>query len=70
MIGTDENNRICQAAADRAEQLADGVEQVLRHAGAFQHQSHEGEKRDGQERVVAHHAVDALGQGLQEVAGK
>ena len=56
-----------QAAAHRAEQLPDRVEQVLGHAGAFKHQAHEGEERDGEQRVVAHHAVHAVGQRLQEV---
>ena len=63
----DEDHRIGEAAAHGAEQLADGVEQILRHAGAFEHQAHEGEERDRQQRVVAHHAVDAVGQRLQEI---
>ena len=63
----DENHRVGEAAADGAEQLPDGVEQVFGHAGSFEHQSHEGEERDRQQRVVAHHAVHALGQRLQEV---
>ena len=63
----DENHRIGKAAAHGAEQLPDGIEQVLGHAGSFEHQSHEGEERDREQRIVAHNAVDALGQRLQEV---
>ena len=32
---------IGEAAADRAEQLSDGVEQILGHSGPFKHQTHE-----------------------------
>ena len=63
----DEDHGVGEAAADGAEQLPDGVEQILGHAGAFEHQSHEGEERNRQQRVVVHHAVDALGKRLQEV---
>ena len=63
----DEHDGVGEAAADGAEQLPDGVEQILGHAGSFEHQSHEGEERDRQQRVVVHHAVDALGKRLQEV---
>jgi hypothetical protein len=47
--------------------LPDGVEQVFGHAGAFEHQPHEGEERYRQERIVAHHHVDAHRQRLQEI---
>ena len=63
----DEHDGVGEAAADGAEQLPDGVEQVLGHAGSLQHQSHEGEERDREQRVVVHHAVDAFGKRLQEV---
>ena len=63
----DEDDGVGKAAADGAEQLADGVEQILRHAGSLQHQAHEGEERDREQGVVVHHAVDAFGQRLQEV---
>ncbi len=66
----DEDHRIGKPAADGAEQLADGVEQVLGHAGSLEHQSHEGEERDREQRIVAHHAIDALGQRLQEVGSE
>ena len=43
------------------------VEQVLGHAGPFQHQTHECKKWNCEQGIVAHHAVDALGKRLQEV---
>ncbi len=63
----DEDDRVGQAAAHSAEQLPDGIEQILGHAGSFEHQSHEGEERNREQRVVAHDAVDAFRQSLQEV---
>ena len=63
----DEDHGISQAAAHRSEQLPDGVEQILRHAGSFEDQAHEGEKRNGQQGVIVHHPVKPLGQRLQEV---
>ena len=65
--GADKDHGIGKAATHRAEQLADGVEQVFRHAGSFKYQAHECEEWDGQQRIVAHDAIDALGQSLQEV---
>ena len=49
----DEHHGIGEAAAHRAEQLADRVEQVLGHAAALEDQPHEGEERHRQQRVVA-----------------
>ena len=66
----DEDHRIGEPAADRAEQLPDRVEQVLGHARSFENQAHEGEERNRQQNVVVHHAVDALGQRLQEVGAE
>ena len=63
----DEDHGIGEPAADRAEQLPDSVEQVLRHAGALEDQSHEREERNREQHVVVHDAVDALGQRLQEI---
>ena len=65
--GADKNHGISEAAANRAEQLSDSVEQIFRHPGSFEYQAHEGEERNRQQRVVAHHAVDAIGQGLQKI---
>ena len=64
---TDENHGVGQAATDGPEQLPDGVEQILRHARPLQHEAHERKERDREQRVVVHHAVDALGQCLQKV---
>ena len=49
----DEDHRVGEAAADRAEQLADRVEQVLGHAAALEDQPHEREERHREQRVVA-----------------
>ena len=62
----DEDDRVGEPAAQRPEQLADRVEQVLGHAGALEDQSHEREERHGEQRVVRHHAEHALGQRLQQ----
>jgi hypothetical protein len=61
-----EHHGVGEPAAHPSEQLADGVEQFLGHAAALQHQPHEGEKRDRQQRRVGDDAVDALGQRLHE----
>ena len=63
-------DRVGEAAAHGAEQLADGFEQVLGHARAFEDQPHEGEERDRQQRLVRHHAVDALRQRVQQRPGE
>ena len=62
-----EDDGIGEAAADRPEHLADGIEQILGHAAAFQDQAHEGEERDRQQRVVRHDAEDALRQCLDQL---
>ena len=62
----DEDHRVGEAAAHRPEQLADRVEQVLGHAGALEDQPHEREERHREQRVVRHHAPDALGQRLEQ----
>ena len=68
--GANKNDGIGQTAANRAEQLADGVEQVFGHPGAFKNQSHEGEEGHGQQRFVGHHAEDSIRQGLKELWAK
>ena len=65
--GADEHHRIGKAAAHGAEQLPDRVEQILGHARSFENQAHECEKWNGEQRLVAHHAIDAIRQSLQEV---
>ena len=62
----DEDHRVGEAAAHRPEQLADRVEQVLGHAAALEDQPHEREERHREQRVVRHHAPDALGQRLEQ----
>jgi hypothetical protein len=61
---------IGQAATHRAEQLADGVEQVFGHAGSLEDQPHEGEEGDGEQRVVGHDAEDTFRQCLEERRGE
>ena len=56
-----------EPAADGPEELADGVEQVLGHARAFEDKTHEGEERNSEQRLVAHHSEDAVGQRLEEI---
>jgi len=62
----DEDHRVGEAAAHRTEHLADRVEQVLGHAAALEDQSHEREERHREQRVVRHHAPQALGQGAEQ----
>ena len=62
----DEDDRIGEAAAHRAEQLAHRVEQVLGEPAALQDRAHEGEERDRQQQLVGGDAEDALGQRLQQ----
>ena len=62
----DEDDRVGKAAAHGPEQLADGVEEVLGHPRPFQHEAHEGEEGNGEQDLVAHGLVDALGEGLQQ----
>jgi hypothetical protein len=50
-----------RAPTNRAEELSDGVEEVLGHAGALEDQPHEREERDREQHFVAHSLVEALG---------
>ena len=68
--GADHDHRKREPAADGPEELADGVEQVLGHARAFENKSHEGEKRNREQNVIVHDPVDALRQCLQEIRTK
>jgi len=63
---TDEHDGVREAAADRAEELADRVEQVLGHAAAFEDQPHEREEGNGEQRLVRHDAEDAQRQRLEQ----
>jgi hypothetical protein len=67
--GAHQNHGQSQAAADGAEQLADGVEQVLGHAAALKNQAHQREERNGQQRVVLHDAVDTQRQACISASG-
>ncbi len=62
----DEDHRVGEPAAHRSEHLSDGVEQILGHAASLEDQAHEGEKRHGEQRVVRHHAPDALRKRLDQ----
>jgi hypothetical protein len=62
----DADHRIGHTAADGAEKLPGGIEQLLRHARSFEDQPHEGEKRDREQRLVRHDAPDPVGQRLKE----
>ena len=62
----DEDHRQGQAAAHRAEHLADGFQQILGHAAALEDDAHEREERDRQQRVVLHDAEYPQRQGLEQ----
>ncbi len=66
----DEDDGIGESAANAAEDLADGVQQLLGHAAAFQDQPHEGEERHGQQDLVAHDAEHPIRQRLQQRGGE
>ena len=48
----DEDHRIGQPAAHRAEQLSDRIEQILRETAALEDRAHKGEERDREQKVV------------------
>jgi hypothetical protein len=66
----DQNHGNGHTAAHRPKHLAYGFQQILGHAGTFQNNPHEGEERNGQQRVVLHDAKDAQGQGLEHRGGE
>jgi hypothetical protein len=65
--GADEDHRIGEAAAHRAEQLADRIEQILGEPAAFEDRAHEGEERDRQQQIVRDDAVELVGEVAEEV---
>ncbi len=65
--GADENHRIRQAAANRAEQLSDRIEQVLGQPAALEDGAHEGEERDREQQVVGDDAEQLVGEIAEEV---
>ena len=64
--GTHKNNSEGQTTSNGTEELTNGVQQIFRHARAFQNQAHEGEERNSQQGVVLHDAKHAKRQALQE----
>ena len=64
----DDDDRITEAAADRAEQLAHRIQHVFGETAALEHRAHEREEGDREQQFVGKHAAeDAAGNGLQEV---
>src|SRR5581483_4939294 len=64
---TDKDHRIGKSTPDRTEEMSNRVEEILGHPGPFQYQAHKCEKRNGEQRIVAHHTVNAFRQRLQKV---
>ena len=65
--GADEDHRIGQAAAHRAEQLSDRIEQILGEPAALEDRAHEGEERDREQQVVRDDAEQLVGEIAEEV---
>ena len=65
--GTDEDHRVGHAAAYRAEQLPDRIEQVLGQAAALEDGAHEREERDRQQQVVGDDAEQLIGEVAEKV---
>jgi hypothetical protein len=63
----DQDHRHGQAAAQWAEDLAHGFEQVLGHPGSLQDDAHEGEERNRQQGVVLHDAEHTQRQGTEHI---
>ena len=55
----DEHHRDAEAAGDRPEKLGHGDQQILGNLGSLQHDAHEDEQRDGDQRVAFDLPVDA-----------
>ena len=66
----DQDDADAHAAAQAAGQMADDVHQVVGDLGFLQHHAHEHEQRDGDQRVVGRHAVDAGGQQIEQAGAK
>ena len=65
--GADHDDRIAEAAAHRAEELAHGLEEVLGEPRAFEDHAHEDEEGNGEQNFRAHDAEHALRQRVQEI---
>src|SRR5258706_597541 len=65
---SDDDDRIAEPAADRAEQLAHRIQHVLGETAALEDGAHEREEGNRKQQFVGKHAAeDATGDGLQEV---
>src|SRR5262245_47236541 len=62
----DDDHRVAEASAHRAEQLAEAVEQVLGEAAALEDRAHQREEGDREQSVVGEDAEHALGQRLHQ----
>ncbi len=61
-----QHHGIGKPAPDRAEKLANGIQQVLGHAGSLQDDPHEGEEGDGQQGVIRHDPPQSLRHGVKQ----
>ena len=66
----DQDDADAHAAAQTAGQMADDVHQVVGDLGFLQHHAHEHEQRDGDQRVVGGHAVDARRQQIEQAGAE
>ncbi len=62
----DDRDRDAEAAGQRAEQPAHGLQQLFGNARALEHHAHEDEQRNRQQHIVGHDAEDALRQRAKE----
>src|SRR5262249_5444984 len=62
-----ENHRIRQAAAHRAEQLSDRIEQILGQPAALEDGAHEGEERNREQKIVGDDTEHLIGEIAEEV---
>ncbi len=70
--GANENDRNAQTAGDRTEQLRHGHEQIFSDLGPLQHDAHEHEQRNGDQRISLGLPIDpskVCGPGAQPLAG-
>ena len=65
--GADEDHRIGEPAAHRAEQLSDRIEQVLGQAAALEDGAHEGEERNREQQLVGDDSVELVGEVAEKV---
>ena len=63
----DEDDADAEPAAQRAGGEPDHVHQLFGELGFLQHHAHEHEQRNGEQRVIGHHAEDAVRQQVEQV---